>query len=223
MAISTPPSLQSERRNQSRRNLDRYIDDLHNTYSTPHCHSCLGRLTDGVLLLDNDMQVIFSTPQADAVMNKHRALFVTIPGFTLHHPHYASRFAAFVSDKGDKVNPLALLLEDASGSNLMLFSCFRLPKPSSSNLPVARYMVTLRDSDQYPTQQWQFFCEQFKLTSAESRLCRTLADGLTLNDYCEKWKVTISTARSQLSSVFNKTSMRRQSDLLRLIFLFARG
>jgi DNA-binding CsgD family transcriptional regulator len=66
------------------------------------------------------------------------------------------------------------------------------------------------------------FARQFVLTQAECRLCRALADGLTINDYREKWKVATSTARSQLSSVFDKTSTRRQSGLLRLIFLFTR-
>ena len=50
-------------------------------------------------------------------------------------------------------------------------------------------MLILHDPSHYPSQ----------LTPVEARLCRTLADGLTLNDYCEKWKVAVSIARSQLN------------------------
>jgi hypothetical protein len=46
---------------------------------------------------------------------------------------------------------------------------------------------------------------------------------LNLQDYCKKWHVTISTARSQLHAIFKKTFTRRQADLLRLIYLFSRG
>jgi DNA-binding CsgD family transcriptional regulator len=116
-----------------------------------------------------------------------------------------------------------LLLESENEHELLLITCFQLPKPAEPDLHAARYLITLRDPKHYASRQWLLFTEQFNLTPAESRLCRTLADGLTLGDYCEKWKVAISTGRSQLSSVFGKTSMRRQSDLLRLIFLFTRS
>jgi DNA-binding CsgD family transcriptional regulator len=83
-------------------------------------------------------------------------------------------------------------------------------------------MITLHDSNHYSLQQWLLFKKQFNLTPAEARLCRSFADGLTLNDYCEQWKVATCTARSQLHSVFGKTSTHSQSNLLRLIFLFSR-
>ncbi len=108
------------------------------------------------------------------------------------------------------------------GGGQLLLTCFQLPKPAVPDLKAARYMITLRDSNFYPFQQWLFFTKQFNLTPAEARLCRMFVDGLTLNDYCEKWTVAISTARSQLHSVFEKTSTHRQCDLLRLIFLFSR-
>ena len=62
-----------------------------------------------------------------------------------------------------------------------------------------------------------------RLTPAEARLCRALADGLSLADYCEKYRVSAHTARDALKDVFDKTSTRRQVDLLRLIFLFTRS
>jgi len=106
--------------------------------------------------------------------------------------------------------------------DLLLLNCFQFPKSAGGDLQAARYMITLCDPNHYPSQNWLLFIKQFNLTPAEARLCHTLADGLTVNDYCEKWKVATSTARSQLHIVFDKTSTHRQSDLLRLIFLFSR-
>ena len=222
MSITTP-SFQSERRDQPRRLADRADDYLHKTFSTPHCHSCLERMADGVLLLDNETRVIYATPQVDQIMKRHDLPFALSPKFTLHHPRHAARFAAFVNGKNQEAGPLSLLLEgENGGEDLLLLNCFQFPKPAEPDLQAARYMITLRDPNHYPSRNWLLFIKQFNLTPAEARLCHTLADGLTLNDYCEKWKVATSTARSQLHSVFGKTSTHRQSDLLRLIFLFSR-
>lgn len=81
---------------------------------------------------------------------------------------------------------------------MLLLTCFHLPESATTNLYVARYLVMLRDPIYSPARQWRFFAEQFNLTQAEARLCRTLADGLTLNDYSTHWRVALNTARSQL-------------------------
>jgi len=135
----------------------------------------------------------------------------------------AARFAAFVNGEETEPGPLILLLSGEQDRDRLLLTCFRLPESSLPNMPVARYRVTLRDPNHYHARQWHFFTEQFNLTHAEARICRALSDGLTLNDYCAHWRVAISTARSQLSSVFAKTATRGQSDLLRLIYLFMRA
>jgi DNA-binding CsgD family transcriptional regulator len=222
MTIPAPP-FQSERRGQSRRSADRVIDDQHKTFSSPQCHSCLERMTDGVLLLDSETRVIYATQQVEEILKGQHLPFALSPKFTLHLPYNASRFTDFVNGKNHQAGPLSLLLEGENKSNLLLLNCFQLPKSSEPDLQTARYMITLRDPNYYPSQQWLYFNKQFNLTPAEARLCRMLANGLTLKDYCEKWKVASSTARTQLHIVFGKTSTHRQSDLLRLIFLFSRA
>lgn len=221
MAIPVPP-FQPERRDQSRRSADRAVDEQYKTFSTPQCHSCLERLADGVMLLDNETCAIYVSQQADQILKRGDLPFTFSPKFTLHQPHHASRFAAFVSRKDHETGPFSLLLEGENGNDLLLLNCFQLPKSAEPDAQSARYMITLHDPNHYPSRQWLLFNKHFNLTPAEARLCRTLADGLTLNDYCEKWKVASSTARSQLHSVFGKTSTHRQSELLRLFFLFTR-
>jgi DNA-binding CsgD family transcriptional regulator len=218
----TPPPFQSERRDQARRSADRAVDDLQKTFSAPHCHSCLERMADGVLLLDNETRVIYATPEVNQILKRHDLPLALSPKFTLYQPHHASRLATFVNSTVHELGPLSLLLESENGRELLLLNCFQLPKPADPDLKSARYMITLRDPNHYPSRQWLLFTKQFNLTPAEARLCRTFADGLTLNDYCKKWTVATSTARSQLHSVFEKTSTHRQCDLLRLIFLFSR-
>ena len=216
----TPPAR--NRSDQSRRLADRADDYLHKTFSTPHCHSCLERMADGVLLLDNETRVIYATSQVDQILKRHDSPFALSPKFTLHEPRHAARFAAFVNRKNQETGPLSLLLEGENEGNLLLLNCLQFPKSAEPCLQAARYMITLCEPNHYPSQNWLLFIKQFNLTPAELRLCRAFADGLTLNDYCKKWNVTTGTARSQLHIVFSKTSTHRQSDLLRLIFLFSR-
>ena len=182
-------------------------------------------MVDSVLLLDSEIQVIYATLQVEQVMKRHSSIFAIQPRFTLHNPYAAASFAAFTNDKNQNAGPLSLLLEDEDAKGQedhLLFNCFLLPKPVEPDLHIARYMIVMRDTDHFPDTNWQFFIEQFNLTTAEARCCRLLAHGLTLKDYCKKWNVSISTARSQLHSIFDKTSTHRQSDLLRLIFMFSR-
>jgi hypothetical protein len=65
MPITLPAFQSEERRDQSRRTADRAVEDLQKTYSTPHCHSCLEQMANGVLLLNNETKVIYATKEVD--------------------------------------------------------------------------------------------------------------------------------------------------------------
>lgn len=216
------PTEQRERRKIGRRLADEAIADLLQTFSSCYCHSCLDRMSHAVLLLDDEMHVLYATPQVEMILKKHNPAIVLSPQFTLYPPNYAERLLAFTQENNTQSDSFNLLLEGENGADLLLLLCFKLPKPTKAELNTARYMITLRDSKHYPSRQWLIFNQHFDLTPAEGRLCSAFADGLTLNDYCAKWNVAPSTARSQLHNVFSKTGTHRQTDLLRLIFLFTR-
>ena len=55
----------------------------------------------------------------------------------------------------------------------------------------------------------------FGLTPAESRLAKSLYEGLSLNDHAELYKITTITARNQLSMIFQKMEISKQSELLK--------
>jgi hypothetical protein len=129
--MSTAPSpVPPERRYQPRRSEDRAVDDRYKAFSTPHCHSCLDRMADGVLLLDNETRVIYTTPQVDQILKRHDLPFALSPKFTLHQPHHAVRLAAFVNGKNQEAGSLSLLLEIESGRDMLLLNCFHLPRPA---------------------------------------------------------------------------------------------
>lgn len=57
----------------------------------------------------------------------------------------------------------------------------------------------------------------FDLTPTEARLTRSLLEGATITEAARRHRVTASTARRQLASIFAKTGANRQVDLLRLL------
>ena len=56
----------------------------------------------------------------------------------------------------------------------------------------------------------------YSLTPAEQRLLSALIAGARLNDYAEQAGISVATAKTHLSALFDKTGVRRQSDLIRL-------
>jgi DNA-binding CsgD family transcriptional regulator len=178
-------------------------------------------MADAALLLDNDTQVIYASSKAAQIMSRLHIPYALGAKFFLSDPYHVERFAAFIKHKENK--SLVLLLTGKQEHDELLLSCFRLPEPVTPHLHVAKYLITLRNPHYYPITQWQVFTMQFSLTIAEARLCLDLADGLSLSDYSKKWHVTIGTARSQLHNIFAKTNTKRQSDLLRLMYLFIRS
>jgi DNA-binding CsgD family transcriptional regulator len=57
----------------------------------------------------------------------------------------------------------------------------------------------------------------YDLTDAESRLASALSAGHSIESAAAKLGIQMATARSQLKSVFRKTRVNRQQDLVRLI------
>ena len=63
----------------------------------------------------------------------------------------------------------------------------------------------------------QLLAELFELTPAEANLAIKLARGLSLAQVCKEQNISQHTARAQLKSIFAKTGVTRQAELVRLV------
>lgn len=61
--------------------------------------------------------------------------------------------------------------------------------------------------------------QRFDLTAAEVRVVLLLFDGHSRKDIAALLKVSMNTLKSQLKSIFSKTGVSRQSELIRLLFI----
>jgi DNA-binding CsgD family transcriptional regulator/PAS domain-containing protein len=77
--------------------------------------------------------------------------------------------------------------------------------------------VFISDPDSHEPASQQTLSELFGLTPAESNLTVLLARGLSLAEVSEVQNISQHTARAQLKSIFAKTGVSRQAELVRLV------
>ncbi len=77
--------------------------------------------------------------------------------------------------------------------------------------------VFISDPEQQESASQQLLGELFELTPAETNLAIKLARGLSLAQLSEQQNISQHTARAQLKSIFAKTGVTRQAELVRLV------
>lgn len=77
--------------------------------------------------------------------------------------------------------------------------------------------VFISDPEHQQTSNHQLLAQLFRLTRAESSLATRLARGETLTEAADSLGISPHTARAQLKSIFAKTGVTRQADLIRLL------
>jgi DNA-binding CsgD family transcriptional regulator len=87
--------------------------------------------------------------------------------------------------------------------------------PIASQQPAA--VLFISDPDQRVEVPFDMLQRCYGLTPAEARLAMVLLEGQSLKQASETCSVTHNTAKSQLKSVFWKTDVKRQGELIRLL------
>ncbi len=84
-----------------------------------------------------------------------------------------------------------------------------------SELVVA--IAFVHDKQHTPSLGPESLLEKYRLTPAESRVALLLSDGRSPREIAGTLGVTFNTVRSQIKNVYAKTSVRRQSEFVRLL------
>ena len=79
--------------------------------------------------------------------------------------------------------------------------------------------IFLSDPDMRPDSNEQHLRELYALTVVEARLAAWLSQGKSVEEAAAAMGVTVNTARAYLKRIYNKTGVRRQSELVRLLLL----
>jgi DNA-binding CsgD family transcriptional regulator len=78
-------------------------------------------------------------------------------------------------------------------------------------------MVILIDPDAGPRTPEMTLRSAFRLTEAEARLATQLAFGNSLEKVADQFGIVKDTARAQLKSIFVKTGVHRQAELVAML------
>lgn len=179
-------------------------------------HAMLDRLSFGFIVLKPDLQLVWANQCADAIARRHASLNLSHGRLTSNRPVDQQKLSVAVGRQAaqDEVSYLRL---DADGATLQL-TLNRLVDTGNGETCILAIMSEGRLHSSISPEAMQ---ELFSLTATEAHLASALADGLTLEKYALKKRVTLGTARYQLKQIFAKTGAKKQSDLMRQILCSA--
>ncbi len=179
----------------------------------------------GVILVDPDANILFTNGIADTLLRTADGLQVAHGKLRAGTPAETTTLLEHLRDKAaeqqaepdrDIYTPLAIR---RTATNLPLTVIVR-PGPAFRPLknPLQRTaMLVLRDPGRRPIIPAKTLTRLFGLTPAESALASEIARGQSLEEAAGQLGVTRNTARTQLQSIFMKTGVNRQGELVRML------
>jgi DNA-binding CsgD family transcriptional regulator len=184
--------------------------------------TALNMLTTGLIFLGATGEVVLMNSRAEWVLNLKDGLLLTTGKLTAAVYAESVRFQAMIraaaqtgSGKGFSAGG-TILISRKKGRPLSITAApLREFSPGLSQRPAAVLFVS--DPDQNVELPVDLLRRCYRLTPAETRLAVVLLEGHSLKEAADSGRVTHNTAKSQLKSIFLKTDVKRQSELIRLL------
>ena len=190
--------------------------------STLYSHA-MAQLMVGVVVLDQNGEVIECNPAASAILDTKDGL--TISGKQLE-ASYADdnrrlqalvREALTVSHTGKVALNEAMSVSRPSGRLSWGLIVQRISSDQwTEGKQRPSVAVFVRDTEGRVDPPVRLAQQLFHLTPAETALAIQLANGLSLEEAAEILNIKRNTARAHLRSIFSKTGVRRQTELVRI-------
>lgn len=183
----------------------------------------VGQLAIGSLVLDEQGQVLLKNPVADRLLQAQDGL--CLRDGQLHCTETASEqglYSALKKFRSQALEPGGGAPEDQSlqvrrgrGENYwsLLLRPMK-PRPGIEEKTSTTVLVLLRDASHEPDISSAILTELFGLTPAEALLAERLVKGESLTDAAATLGRSRYTARAQLASIFSKTGVHRQPQLV---------
>jgi DNA-binding CsgD family transcriptional regulator/PAS domain-containing protein len=191
----------------------------------------LDLLTCGVILFDANGNCLFLNKEARRIIVRGDGILLIRSRLCAKAPTESALLRAHIeralltgAGKGTFGGGALLISRDSGKALQIVISPF-----SSENILNGQRALAIgfiSDPDMYPAQPKEILKMLYGLTQAECRLVNLLMQGLSLSEVGQLNGLTQNTLRSQLKSVFQKTDVRKQSELIRQlapIVLFGRG
>jgi DNA-binding CsgD family transcriptional regulator len=176
----------------------------------------LDQLGIGAIRLDRQCSACSVSPKAEEFLKQRLGLSLRFGRLTINTPDFDHHFKGIVAKVIDEraAQPVSIPLhagEHVNGIIIPLHQSWGLSTKIEAIL-----LLKLQEPRSRPT--IEALGRRYKLTQAELHLLGALAEGQTISDYSQGRKLSRNTVKSQLQSLFYKTGLSRQADLVRLAY-----
>ena len=179
----------------------------------------------GILLLDRNCRVVTMNLAARATIDRNDGLLVRHGRLQTDGAKEFAILENLLSNAGPKCGK-RLGLAGSMVVHRKNHTALHVRVTPAGKLPLAQEnpvtaIVFVNDPAQRTRPSREVLNSLFGLTPAESRVALLLTDGHSTREIAEMIGIKSSTLKSQLSSIYRKTSTSRQSELMRLMMQFA--
>ena len=204
------------RRASQLHNLIDRSESLRDLYS-----QAISRLSVATLVLDESGSVLQSNPVADEILARSDGLKLVGGRLEATYPSDNRVLQQLIRSAFDPDAPKsaeAMSVTRPSGLvnlGVVVESIPSLDWAEEKGQPAA--LVYIRDASSKSLASEVVTKQLFNLTRAETALAMELANGLSLEEAAEALNIRRNTARAHLRSIFSKTGVRRQTELVRIM------
>lgn len=183
--------------------------------------AALNAMDSGVFAVDRTGQIVFANKCAEAMLRSASVLRSRLGclGATVADDDSALR--AVVSRVSLSRAPQSLRVRSATGPAADSCAMTVIALPQVNKVQAAFNHPDLLVLVNNPTQRQACTAGDlmavYAMTPAEARLAIGIASGLDLQGYAAQAQVSLTTVRAQLKTIFGKTGVRRQSELVRAL------
>lgn len=188
--------------------------------------AALDRLTDGVLVVDSGTRIIRANVAAEEMLEKSSALRsrsgrlqATDEGSTTKLRKLIEGAAKLKQQDGGNGGG-AMAMDMPDGLRWIVVVAPLMPRAAIFDLTDQRLALVVVSKVQTSVSVQRHLRAAFQLTPAEARLAERIVSGSTLTEAASELDVQTTTLRTQLKSIFLKTDMNRQGELMQLGSLF---
>lgn len=200
--------------------VNRQFEAVHLSAET--AFSALDRLTLGIVIVDDQSHVFFANRAAQEMVAAADGLAIDSAGLSVAHRAQSAVLRRLIAEAATEVGipgsgsglsaarpslrrPYSLLVTPLRRSQGWCF-----PKQSGA-------VVLIRDPERAPSLSACYLRRRYGLTPAEAAVTMEIMKGGGLGEAAQALSVSLTTARTHLQHVFEKTGTHRQAELVRLI------
>ena len=186
--------------------------------------SALDRLSVGVVIIDMSGKVVSCSVKAEDALAARDGLQMQAGKLRAtaakddRELQAAIRIAMQKATGGESDGMRGLALTKSSGVRNLGIIIQPVPgREGGGVMTAATVAIYFRDPDENADVANDLVRQLFDLTPAEAAVARRLASGLSLEDAASSLEISRNTARAHLRSIFSKSGITRQTELVRLM------